>query len=220
MKIHSVHEERFRQYGKVVRNIDFSRLVEALKKTPVPDDVVYEPSVKELEELAAGETGRSFFGEMPIQIGYCNGHNLYLNAVEYHRSSEINVAATDAILLLGLEADIAVLEDGSYTYDTAKMEAFLVPAGTAVELYATTLHYAPCQVNGTGFQVAVILPRGTNYPLEQAHAGGEDVLLAAKNKWLIAHPEGGLPDGTYVGLTGKNLCVEDGTGKWKVNPLP
>lgn len=220
MKIYSVHEERFRQYGKVIRNIDFSGLIEAMKKTPVPDDVVYEPSVKELEELAAGETGRVFFGEMPVQIGYCNGHNLYLNAVEYHRNSEINVAATDAILLLGLEADIAVSEDGSYTYDTAKMEAFLVPAGTAVELYATTLHYAPCQADAAGFQVAVILPRGTNYPLEQAHAGGEDALLAAKNKWLIAHPEGGLPEGAYVGLTGENLCMEDGTGKRKVNALP
>ena len=59
---------------------------------------------------------------MPVQIGYCNGHNSKLNAVEYHRSSEINVAATDAILILGLLADVA--ED--FTYDTSKMEAFLV----------------------------------------------------------------------------------------------
>ena len=41
------------------------------------------------------------FGEMEIQIGYCNGHNSMLNALEYHKSSEINVAATDAVLLLG-----------------------------------------------------------------------------------------------------------------------
>ena len=92
-------------------------------------------------------------------------NNSKLNAVEYHRSSEINVAATDAILILGLLADVA--ED--FTYDTSKMEAFLVPAGTGVEVFATSLHYAPCGVDGQGFQVAIVLPQGTNYPLEGAH---------------------------------------------------
>ena len=101
---------------------------------------------------------------MPVQIGYCNGHNSKLNAVEYHRSSEINVAATDAILILGLLADVA--ED---FYLRSKMEAFLVPAGTGVEVFATSLHYAPCGVDGQGFQVAIVLPQGTNYPLEGAH---------------------------------------------------
>ena len=147
---------------------------------------------------------------MPVQIGYCNGHNSKLNAVEYHRSSEINVAATDAILILGLLADVA--ED--FTYDTSKMEAFLVPAGTGVEVFATSLHYAPCGVNGQGFQVAIVLPQGTNYPLEGAHqkveqgkAPSEDALLAATNKWLIGHAEGGLPEGSFLGLVGENLDV-------------
>ena len=80
---------------------------------------------------------------MPIQVGYCNGSNYLLNAVEYHRDSEVNVALTDLILILGKEQDIEA--DG--TYQTEKMEAFLVPAGTVVEVYATTLHYAPCNVN-------------------------------------------------------------------------
>ena len=48
----------------------------------------------------------SLYGGLPIQIGYCNGNNHLLNAVEYHRSSEINVAATDLILLIGSEQDI------------------------------------------------------------------------------------------------------------------
>lgn len=147
---------------------------------------------------------------MPVQIGYCNGHNSKLNAVEYHRSSEINVAATDAILILGLLVDVA--ED--FTYDTSKMEAFLVPAGTGVEVFATSLHYAPCGVNGQGFQVAIVLPQGTNYPLEGAHqkveqgkALSEDALLAATNKWLIGHAEGGLSEGSFIGLIGENLDV-------------
>lgn len=206
MQIYEVTDMRFRKYGKVVRNIDFSTLTEAMKKTPVPEDVVYEPSISELEALpVAKELETVFYGELPIQIGYCNGHNELLNAVEYHRSSEINLAATDAVLMLGLEADVT--ED--FTYDTSKMEAFLVPAGTAVEIYATTLHYAPCHVKEDGFQVAVILPKGTNYPLGEEHAGGEDALLAAKNKWLIGHAEGGLPEGSHIGLVGKNLNLNE-----------
>lgn len=206
MKIYDVTDARFRKYGRVVKNIDFSPLVEAMKSTPVPEDVVYEPCIEAFMKLpVAAEIRRVFYGELPIQIGYCNGHNTKLNAVEYHRSSEINVAATDAILLLGLEAEV----EEDYTYDTAKMEAFRVPEGTAVELYATTLHYAPCHVNESGFQVSVILPEGTNYPLDESHAGGEDALITAKNKWLIGHAEGGLPEGSFLGLKGKNPDISE-----------
>ena len=166
MQIYEVTDARFRKYGKVIRNIDFSALTEAMKKTPVPSDVVYEPSIAELEALpVAKEIEKVFYGELPIQIGYCNGHNVLLNAVEYHRSSEINLAATDAVLILGSEADVT----DDFTYETSKMEAFRIPAGTAVEVYATTLHYAPCHVDDAGFQVAVILPKGTNYPLDGTH---------------------------------------------------
>lgn len=209
MKLLSVKDDAFRKYGKVVDNVDFTELIEVLSKTPVPDDVVYEPSVAELENTSAMEPLSIIaYGEMPIQIGYCNGHNSLLNALEYHRDSEINIAATDAILLVGLVSDI----EKDYTYDTAKVEAFLLPAGVAVELYATTLHYAPCGVNGAGFQVAIVLPKGTNYPLSKVHAPitdgdlNEDALIAAVNKWLIGHPEGGLPEGSFLGLKGENIA--------------
>ena len=213
MRIMSIYDDAFCKYGKVVHNIEFAQLVEELKKTPVPEAVVYEPSVEVLEATAAMEQlSRVFYGEMPIQIGYCNGHNSLLNAVEYHRSSEINVAATDAILLVGLEKDI----EDDFTYDTGKIEAFMLPAGCAVELYATTLHYAPCGVRGEGFQVAIVLPKGTNYPLKEKHikaadAEGmnEDMLITATNKWLIGHEEGGFADGEFIGLKGKNLNVNE-----------
>ena len=115
------------------------------------------------------------------------------------------MAATDAILILGMQQDIT--ED--YTYDTAKMEAFLVPAGTAVEVYATTLHYAPCSVDGKQFKVGIVLPKGTNYPLEEKHGGLEDALITAKNRWLIGHAEGGLDAGAHIGLVGKNLDIRE-----------
>lgn len=205
MQIYKVTDERFKAYGKVVKDIDFSDMVRVLKEeTPIPEDVAYVPGLEALESLPAmKELTRKVYGEMPIQIGYCNGHNSLLNALEYHRSSEINVAATDAILLVGKEQDIT--ED--FTYDTSLVEAFLLPEGMAVEMYATTLHYAPCGVDGAGFQVAIILPKGTNLDLEESHQGGEDGHLTAKNKWLLGHPEGGLPEGSPMGLIGKNLSV-------------
>ena len=211
MKILSVKDPAFRKYGRVITNVNFTELVEEMKKTPIPEEVVYEPGVNALEALPVKkELETVTYGEMPIQIGYCNGHNSKLNAVEYHRSSEINVAATDAILLLGCQQDI----EADFTYDTSKMEAFLLPAGTGVEIYATTLHYAPCSVDGKGFQVAIVLPRGTNYPLAKEHdsvtggkASGEDALITATNKWLIGHPEGGLEEGCFLGLKGANLNV-------------
>ena len=140
MEIISVTDKRFKKYGKVIKNIDFTTLVEAMKKTEIPEGVVYEPSVESLESLeVAKEIKNKFFGELPIQIGYCNGHNNKLNALEYHRSSEINVAVTDLVLLIGHQQDV----ESDHTYDTGKVEAFLVPAGTGIEVFATTLHYAP-----------------------------------------------------------------------------
>ncbi len=206
MKIYSVTDERFGKYGKVVEGIDFSGLVKAMEETPCPDDVVYVPGDEKLEALPVmKELAEITYGELPIQIGYCNGHNCMLNALEYHRSSEINVAATDAVLMLGSQQDITK----DFTYDTSKVEAFLVPAGVAVEVYATTLHYAPCGVDGAGFKVAIVLPKGTNLDLDKEHKGGEDGHLTAKNKWLLGHPEGGLPEGSPMGLIGKNLnCNE------------
>lgn len=211
MEIKKVTDAAFKKYGCVISHVDVAELVAALKETPIPADVVYEPSVESLEKLPVKEELSSvIYGEMPIQIGYCNGHNKKLNALEYHRDSEINIAAEDAVLMLGSLQDV----DADFTYDTSKVEAFLVPAGTAVEIYATTLHYAPCHVEDGGFQVAVVLPKGTNYELKAAHAKvengkapNEDALLAAVNKWLIGHAEGGLPEGSFLGLKGENLSL-------------
>lgn len=211
MEIKKVTDAAFKKYGCVISHVDVAELVAALKETPIPADVVYEPSVNSLEKLPVKEELSSvIYGEMPIQIGYCNGHNKKLNALEYHRDSEINIAAEDAVLMIGSLQDV----EADFTYDTSKVEAFLVPAGTAVEIYATTLHYAPCHVEDGGFQVAVVLPKGTNYELKAAHAKvengkapNEDALLAAVNKWLIGHAEGGLPEGSFLGLKGENLSL-------------
>ena len=206
MKMFKVTDSAFRKYGKIVDNVDFTGLVEELKKTPCPDHVVYEPSAEALEALPVmEELSRVVYGEMPIQIGYCNGHNVMLNALEYHRDSEINVAAGDAVLMLGLRTDV----EADYTYDTAKVEAFLLPAGTAVEIYATTLHYAPCQADARGFRVFAVLPDGSNTKKPEIRPmNEEDRLLFAKNKWLLAHPDSQeAAAGAFVGLKGTNIDI-------------
>ena len=204
MKIQNVNDESFRVYGRVLKDYDTKAFLAALEKTPLTDEVVYVPSEPLLEESGfAQELSESVYGGMPVQSGFCNGKNNKLNAVEYHRDSEINIAGTDLILILGKEQDI----DEGHCYDTSKMEAFMVPAGTMIEVYATTLHYAPCSVDGKGFRCGVILPKGTNTDLEKQPEGhSEDRLLAARNKWLIAHEEAGI-EGAFVGLKGENLTV-------------
>lgn len=204
----TVKDKGFLEYGRVL-DLDCQTATDCLlEKTPLPEGVVYVASEEKLEKLGVfKQLQNEFYGGMPIQFGYCNGHNHQLNAVEYHRCSEINIAADDMILLLGRQQDI----DWEHTaYDTAKMEAFLVPAGTAVELYATTLHYAPCSAGKEqGFHCGVVLPRGTNEELQvEAEKKGEGRLLFAVNKWLIAHPESGLDrEGAVAGLTGENLTI-------------
>lgn len=202
----SVMEPEFKKYGKVIGGYDLKEILQKMEETPCPDDVVYVASVKELEELKiAEELADGVYGQMPVQIGYCNGHNRRLNALEYHRDSEINIAVTDMVLLLAKEEEI----EDDHTLDTSKVKAFFVPAGIMIEVYATTLHYAPCQTSAKGFRCVVVLPKGTNGELSHRpeNKSGEEKLLAAVNKWLIGHEEGGLPEGSFIGLKGENIEV-------------
>ena len=121
MKIQELTDASFGKYGKVVTEFSFEKILKEMEHTPLPKDVVYVPSVEAMEILPeAVDVCRKGFGGLPIQIGYCNGDNHKLNALEYHRSSEIDIAVTDLILLLGCQQDIE--EDD--TYDTSKAEAF------------------------------------------------------------------------------------------------
>jgi hypothetical protein len=206
MKMYKVEDSEFCQYGRILtKDYDVSELILKMEKTPAPSDVIYFPSIAELEELPIAKIVQdSIFGGLPIQIGYCNGTNSKLNAVEYHRNSEIGVACTDLILLLGKQQDIT--ED--YKYDTSKVEAFFVKKGEVVEMYATTLHYAPCSVDEKPFRNVVILPKGTNTELESIPKGAkEDPLLVATNKWLIAHADAKIK-GAVNGLIGENISVK------------
>lgn len=205
MQIKKVTDPAFKKYGRILP-LEVPDLLERLSKTPLPQEVVYVPGDQTLEASAEAQLIQdSVYGGMPIQIGYCNGSNHKLNAVEYHRDSEINIPVQGCILILGSEQDV----EDDFTYETFQMEAFEVPAGTVVEVYGTTLHYAPCNLAEKGFQVAIILPKGTNTGKPELSGKlPEERLMTAKNKWLIAHEESGLgEEGAFVGLKGENLSV-------------
>ena len=207
MKIYSVYDAEFKPYGKVLEGYDTAALMEAIRKIDMPaSGVAYEPGIASLEACAIySDFQDRGYGGMPIQLGMCWGRNVTLNCLEYHRDSEINVGTDDFILLLAKQDQI---EDGKL--DTALVKAFRVPAGVPVEVYATSLHYAPCHVDAAaGFRTAVVLPRGTNTARPDfAPVSEEDSWMTARNKWLLAHPD--APEaaaGAHIGLVGENITL-------------
>ena len=162
MKIYSVTDPEFRPYGRLPEGYgdDMAELLSAMEAIPLPaSGVSYEPGIASLEACAVFDALRDrAYGGMPVQLGMCWGRNTKLNCLEYHRDSEINIGSSDFILLLARQDEI---ENG--LLDTAKVKAFRVPAGVPLEVYATTMHYAPCHTDpAAGFRVAVALPKGTN----------------------------------------------------------
>lgn len=209
MEIKSVFDKEFAPYGRVHEGYELDSLLVAMDAIPLPEEgTAYQPSIESLEtQPVFRQLEEHAYGGMPVQLGMCWGRNTKLNCLEYHRDSEFNVGTDDFILLLAKQDEIA---DG--TLDTSKVKAFRVPAGVLVEVYATTLHYAPCHTNPSkGFRVAVALPRGTN--TEKPKLGGDygdSKLLWARNKWLLAHPDSAeAAQGAYVGLTGVNIDIKD-----------
>lgn len=208
MKLYDVRDPQFAVYGRVVEGFDFSPVIDVMKKKPIPGPVEYVASAPELEALPVfKEFEERFYGQIGAELGYCMGHNDRLNGLEYHRGSEVNIAVTDHIVMVGRQQDI----EPGMRYNTEKVEAFYVTEGMAVEFYATTLHYCACHVQEEGYAHATFLPRGTNTPLESGFRAvtEEDRLLQARNKWLIAHPDGSLGPDVPAGLYGPNWTVED-----------
>lgn len=208
MKIYSVYEEEFKDYGQIVDGMEdtVKEILDTLKYTPLPegtDYVAMDPSLQALP--AAIEVSEHLYGGMPVQLGWCNGHNTKLNCLEYHRNSEFNLGTEDFILLVAKQGELV---DG--VLDTSKVKAFRAPAGVLVECFATTLHYAPCHTDpAKGFRVLVALPAGTNTEKPNiTPKSTEDKRLWACNKWLLAHPESSeAAQGAYIGLKGENIDI-------------
>lgn len=222
----------FARYGRVL-SIDCADLAEMIAAaSAAPAEPGYRMSESALEETRLFTWFQDrFYGGMPVQAGICTGYNTQLNCFEYHRGTEINIAAIDFVLLLAHMDDI---HDNRISSERA--EAFYVPKGSCIALYETTLHFSPLRVGPERFICIVILPRGTNGALDRgtnealgasvplgapAHEGEgalsspapknpEDELLFMKNKWLIGHPDSIQVQSrnAFCGVTGVNITLK------------
>ena len=202
MKICSIDDESFAQYGKRIKSSFYPVFKEESEKINLPNSgSAYHASEQLFETPQTLAYYKQLFGGMDVQIGYCYGWNDSLNALEWHTNSEISVALSDMVMLLG---DIREMQDGKY--ESAKLKAFLLKEGDSVEIYATTLHFCPINVKNQAFKNVVVLPRGTNTPLDEKSL---DKYLIAKNKWLIIHPKfhKQVELGREIGILGENIKI-------------
>lgn len=199
MKIYRVTDKEFKEYGAVI-DVDASEIIAVAEKITLPESgSAYEPSREDFETTEfANAIQRKVFGEIKTQTGYCYGHSNMLNALEWHKNSEVNVAVTDMILLLGRIQDI---EDGKY--NSEKVKAFEVKKGEVIEVYATTMHFCPIETTASGFGCVVVLPVGTNLVLDEPST---DEFLFKKNKWIMAHVDNAdlISKGVKPGIYGEN----------------
>jgi len=189
IQIHSVYDPEFNRFGEVLDVSEFGDLIRYLElHTTVPNvGNEYVPHRAELGDIVSDiSVIHNTFGRVPLEYGYVNGNNSKLNALEFHKSSEINVCVTPLVLLL---AHIEDIDDS--IFHSSKVTAFYIPKNTAIEVYSTTLHFSPCKVIDSGFKCAVILPYGTNMEFVSAkgNQGKYSKFLFKTNKWLLNHPE-------------------------------
>ncbi|UOQ45507.1 DUF4867 family protein [Halobacillus salinarum] len=205
LRLEDVRAEAFLRYGKVLDDFPLDELRAGMKELEIPErGNVYVPSEPILETRAIQSfVERKYYGGMSVQLGYCNGKNSKLGGLEYHKGSEINVAITELVMLVGHLNEVK-----GHRFHTQDLKAFYIPKGIAIEMYQTTLHLAPCKVHPAGFKCVVILPEGTNMELSEEEKG-EDPLLFMRNKWLIAHEEHDrfVANGACIGIEGPNVEV-------------
>jgi hypothetical protein len=209
--IYPVDDKAFSQYGKMYRGLDAEPVLSYLKENAAPEEKrgYYEASVKgmEVESSFKEYVKNNIFGGMDIQIGWCYGWNTKMMGMEYHKGSEVIVAATDCVVLLGRYEDIEFC-NGRPSYDSSKTEAFYIEEGAVVELYPCTLHLSPTQTKADEqFITGVILDKGTNDTLSfTPQADAERSMLAAKNKWMLLHSELAVPK--FGVVTGENIEIK------------
>ena len=182
-KIQSIHSKEFKRYGYVVEK-KFTELLDALAKTPRPnDDIVYKAAEETLQATSDYKQIQILFGGLECQTGYCNGYNLPgTGQTEYHIGSEFILAENDILLDISHRQEI---ENGKIC--SSKFETFRLSAGQAVMLYETTLHHAPRSDGETCFRTVVGLLKGTNVgePAAVVMDESNGVRMANTNKWLL-----------------------------------
>ena len=202
LKINSCTSEEFKKYGYVLDE-SLDDVVEYLDKyAPIPDEkTIYVRDDDRTHSLPSFTSIKEkIYGQGDMQLGYCNGHNSYLNCLEYHTCPEVNVSNNDIVLLLALQEDV---ENG--VIDSSKVKAFLVKKGQVVVVNPYVFHFAPCDTNKDGFKCAVFLSNGTNRDIQR---NPQNQKLWCENKWLYAHKDTKQAQlGAYIGIVGENIKV-------------
>lgn len=200
----TVKDQSFRTYGRVITEKSFSAMIDQIltrELIDLPDSGnQYIPSVQAIEEFPEYTWIRkNIFGGLPIQFGSGAGHNQTISAVEFHQGSEVIVAVTDAILVVGHRYDIENAQ-----YDARLMEQFLLEKGTTIELYSTTLHYSPIETDERGYKQAIALIQGTNTKLSEEV---NNPLVKVTNKFMLVHKsrKDKIQAGYLVGLINDDL---------------
>lgn len=204
LKLFCVQDPEFAPYGRVLDVGDPSALAAVLGDTVIPENgntyCANDESLIAQDAVAC--IRRAVFGGMPVEAGFCNGHGFTMNAMEYHKCSEVNFSTTGCVLLLALPSQ---LHDGYL--DSNEVVGFYLPPLTAIEVFPLVLHYAPCRTEASGFNCLVVLEKGVNSPINHAdaHGTGEEKLLWAVGKWLTAHVDSAnAAKGAFPGITGPN----------------
>jgi hypothetical protein len=201
--LYSIHDKEFSEYGKVI-DFDAKEITDICNQTQMPENgSIYQAVDKRLEAASGADfLKKTLMGGLSAQIGICYGYNTKLGGLEYHNCSEINVAATPMVLILGKRNQ---MKGAEFSSDDAV--AFYLDKGDTVEIFATSLHFCPCQISNSGFCSVVVLSEGTNTDLDFDNT---DRLLFRKNKWIICHDENDalIQKGVYPGIHGVNYEIK------------
>lgn len=207
LTIVGVEDPSFASYGCVHKSVQLPGMREFLYQIEQTEPEYYVPSEARIECLPeATQIADEIFGQGSCQIGWYYGRGDKLNAVEYHKCSEVLYEYEPCVLIVGHVWDIA---DNKVHSDTMKL--FYVPANCCVELYATTLHYAPVRACQAPVMQIVAQSKDTNTPLLKPVAGDMEAnpMLLQRNKWVLGHPEAAelLGPQACLGILGDNIQV-------------
>ena len=203
-----VEAPEFGVYGMVHEGVAVPQMKAFVQAHGTQDaEELYIPCEDKLMEMEESRVFKeNLFGQVNCQIGYYHGRAVKLNAVEYHKCSEVLVLFEPAVLVLG-----SVWEIKNHKLDSSVMKLFYVPADTCVELYATTLHFSPLMATGRGVSQVVAQAAGTNTPLvtKREERIQTDRYLLERTKWVLAHGEyvKSLGEGAYEGIIGDNITL-------------
>ena len=199
-----VFDEKFSRYGEVVNQFDFTGGVELMKGVQVDKGIKQTESARELEcRKVFEEVQEKLFNGKEIQVGWCLGHNHKINMVEYHKTCQLFITASDCVMFFGEKKNM----EFNQVYNTKYMEGFFIPKGTALKINPEVLHCTPCNINSYGFKVISVNVRHTNEPLE-IQTGDR------KDRTLFANREAGV-EGAFCGLKGDTIAVYQKTQNFR-----